>query len=127
MDNESPNFVGDESHGFVPHPLPKAASKHLSEQAVTGMLKLVTEATKRNCPDALVDPADAQQYVLEEGPCLTPWVTCETVLVDVVGLDPRWTHRSARVGALETIASITIFMTSALHCCAGSGELPGSH
>ncbi len=40
--------------------------------------------------DAIVRRADALQYDLGQGPCLTAWATQQSVLVHDVARDPRW-------------------------------------
>ncbi|MDQ2625055.1 MAG: GAF and ANTAR domain-containing protein [Actinomycetota bacterium] len=40
--------------------------------------------------DPLVEAADALQYALEEGPCLTAWRSRSVVLVRDAGVDRRW-------------------------------------
>ncbi len=40
--------------------------------------------------DPLVEAADAAQYSLDEGPCLTAWQSRSVVLVRDVATDPRW-------------------------------------
>jgi GAF domain-containing protein len=47
--------------------------------------------------DALVERADALQYELGEGPCLTAWEQHSTVRVDDVRKDRRWPGWSAAV------------------------------
>ena len=44
--------------------------------------------------------ADALQYELGQGPCLTAWATEETVFVDDVRTDPRWPQWSAAMSSL---------------------------
>ncbi|RDV09434.1 ANTAR domain-containing protein [Arthrobacter sp. RT-1] len=40
--------------------------------------------------DAMVEQADAIQYSLGEGPCLTAWASEEVVIIDDVHTDERW-------------------------------------
>lgn len=51
--------------------------------------------------DAIVERADALQYQLGQGPCLTAWATQESVLVHDVAADPRWPDWSAAVRDLS--------------------------
>jgi GAF domain-containing protein len=46
---------------------------------------------------ALVQEADARQYQLNEGPCLTAWAEQVTVRIDDVDYDPRWPRWSEAV------------------------------
>ena len=47
--------------------------------------------------DAMVKRADALQYELGQGPCLTAWATQQSVLVHDVATNPRWPDWSAAV------------------------------
>jgi len=50
--------------------------------------------------DPLVEAADAVQYRLDEGPCLTAWRTRGTVRIDDVATDGRWPRWAAAVAPL---------------------------
>lgn len=106
-----------------------AAGLLLTEKTVTETLKLITEAANLSFPsavgagvtlidvnarktsmaasNALVEQADALQYVLEQGPCLTAWATGETVVVDDISIDPRWPQWSKAVAPLEVLSSLS--------------------
>ncbi|MDQ0632470.1 GAF domain-containing protein [Arthrobacter pascens] len=56
--------------------------------------------TSAGFTDAIVERADALQYELGQGPCLTAWAAEETVVVDDVLTDPRWPEWSAAVSSL---------------------------
>ncbi|WP_054011429.1 GAF and ANTAR domain-containing protein [Arthrobacter sp. ERGS1:01] len=112
----------------------RASGLLLSEKTVAETLKLITEAAKLSFPDAvgagvtlidenarkismaasdpIVEEADALQYALEEGPCLTAWATGETVVVDDVATDPRWPRWSQSVATLAVTACISVPMKS---------------
>jgi len=55
--------------------------------------------------DDLVERADALQYELDAGPCLTAWRDQVVVRIDEVGNDPRWPQWSQAVGSLG-VASV---------------------
>ncbi|MEK0156310.1 GAF and ANTAR domain-containing protein [Arthrobacter oryzae] len=46
--------------------------------------------TSHGATDRVVEEADALQYELGEGPCLTAWAAEESILVDDVRTDDRW-------------------------------------
>jgi len=91
----------------------------LSEQTVATALQLITSLAVDTLPgsigsgvsvrgingdevtsaatDRMVERADALQYELGQGPCLTAWHDGVIVRVDDVGTDPRWPLWSARV------------------------------
>lgn len=50
--------------------------------------------------NAAAEQADALQYELGEGPCLTAWATRDVVRVDDTRTDPRWPRWSEAVTAL---------------------------
>jgi GAF domain-containing protein len=56
--------------------------------------------TSSGATDRVVEQADALQYQLGQGPCLTAWAAEETVLVDDVLKDSRWPHWSGAVTSL---------------------------
>ncbi|MDR6505064.1 GAF and ANTAR domain-containing protein [Arthrobacter oryzae] len=56
--------------------------------------------TSYGATDRVVEQADALQYELGEGPCLTAWAAEEPILVDDVRTDERWPRWSAAVEQL---------------------------
>ncbi len=60
----------------------------------------------------LVEAADAVQYRLAEGPCLTAWLTRRAVRVDVVATDPRWPRWAQEVAALDVAAVLSAPMVA---------------
>lgn len=56
--------------------------------------------TSHGATDRVVEEADALQYELGEGPCLTAWAAEESILVDDVRTDDRWPRWSAAVQGL---------------------------
>ena len=55
-----------------------------------------------------VEQADALQYDLDEGPCLTAWRTSELVRIDDTGTDsrfPRWNSAAARLGVRSVLSA----------------------
>jgi GAF domain-containing protein len=56
--------------------------------------------TSSGATDRIVEQADAAQYELGQGPCLTAWATGETVVLDDVANDPRWPDWSAAMVGL---------------------------
>lgn len=47
--------------------------------------------------DSVVERADALQYELVQGPCLTAWATQESILIHDVATEARWPNWSAAV------------------------------
>lgn len=56
--------------------------------------------TSHGATDRVVEEADALQYELGEGPCLTAWAAEESILVEDVRTDDRWPRWSAAVQGL---------------------------
>jgi GAF domain-containing protein len=93
--------------------------------------------TSAGFTDRVVQRADALQYELGQGPCLTAWAAEETVLVDDVRTDPRWPQWSAAVSTLpirsvvsaalvtgkETIGALKIYAALPSAYDPGTGEL----
>jgi GAF domain-containing protein len=94
----------------------------LTEQKVDRAVQLLARAAKETIPgtmgaglslmdaqgrrtssaatDRVVEQADAAQYELGQGPCLTAWASEKTILVNDVHADPRWPDWSAAVSDL---------------------------
>src|SRR3954454_17628464 len=76
----------------------------LAETAIAGTagagVTIVDEQGRRSkaASNEIVEQADALQYELDEGPCLTAWRTRQLVRVDDTGTDPRFPRWSAPVG-----------------------------
>ncbi|MBT2532228.1 GAF and ANTAR domain-containing protein [Arthrobacter sp. ISL-48] len=68
--------------------------------------------TSAGFTDAIVERADALQYELGQGPCLTAWAADETVFVDDVMTDPRWPDWSAAVSSLPIRSVISTPLTT---------------
>lgn len=67
--------------------------------------------TSSGFTDRVVEQADARQYELGEGPCLTAWAAEETVLLEDVRTDQRWPEWSAVVSSLpvRSVVSAPLF------------------
>ncbi|TPV52716.1 GAF and ANTAR domain-containing protein [Pseudarthrobacter phenanthrenivorans] len=94
----------------------------LTQEKVENAVKLLAQAIKESMPgspgtgvslldpegrrtssgftDSLVEKADAAQYELGEGPCLTAWAAEEVVVIADVHSDGRWPLWAAAVAAL---------------------------
>ncbi len=71
---------------------------------------VVDEHGKRSraASDRLVEQADALQYELDEGPCLTAWRTRELVRIDDTTTDvrwPRWNDAAGRLGVRSVLSA----------------------
>ena len=72
--------------------------------------------TSAGFTDHVVKQADALQYELGLGPCLTAWAAEETVLVDDVRTDPRWPQCSAAVATLPIRSVVSAPLISGKEC-----------
>jgi hypothetical protein len=101
----------------------------LTEETVAHALRLITDAATEAIPgavgagvslinssglqqtaaasDAVVAVADALQYELGEGPCITAWASGETVVVEDVSLDRRWKRWSAAAAELGISSAVS--------------------
>jgi GAF domain-containing protein len=68
--------------------------------AGVSLLDVQGRRTSYGATDRVVEQADALQYDLGEGPCLTAWAAEESILVEDVRTDDRWPRWSAAVQSL---------------------------
>lgn len=102
----------------------------LTEEKVDHAVQLLARAVKESIPgtvgagvsildtqarpvssgftDTVVERADALQYQLGQGPCLTAWATQESVLIHDVAADPRWPDWSAAVQDLSIRSVVSV-------------------
>ncbi len=71
---------------------------------------VVDEHGKRSraASNQVAEQADARQYELDEGPCLTAWRTQEIVRVDDTATDtrwPRWNETAGRLGVRSVLSA----------------------
>jgi GAF domain-containing protein len=62
----------------------------------------------RAASNAATEEADALQYELDEGPCLTAWRTREVVRIDDTTTDgrwPRWNEAASRLGVRSVLSA----------------------
>ncbi|WP_224049795.1 GAF and ANTAR domain-containing protein [Arthrobacter sp. NicSoilB4] len=101
----------------------------LTEETVARALRLITDAATEAIPgaigagvslinssglrqttaasDAVVAAADALQYDLGEGPCITAWASGESVVVEDLALDRRWQRWSPAAATLGISSSVS--------------------
>lgn len=72
--------------------------------------------TSAGFTDRVVERADALQYELGQGPCLTAWAAEETMLVDDVQADPRWPEWSAAVADLPVRSVVSTPLIAEKEC-----------
>jgi GAF domain-containing protein len=72
--------------------------------------------TSTGFTDRVVKQADALQYELGQGPCLTAWAAEETVLIDDVWADPRWPLWSSAIAALPVRSVVSTPLISGKEC-----------
>jgi GAF domain-containing protein len=111
-----------------------AAGLLLTESTVAETLKLITAVAKSSVPyalgagvtlidgdarmtsaassDVLVERADALQYELEQGPCLSAWASGDTIVVQDIASDERWPDWSVAVASLRVASSISVPLKS---------------
>ena len=108
----------------------RASRLLLTEDTVAHALKLITDAATAAIPgaagagvslldgsghrrtaaasDGAVHQADALQYELGEGPCITAWASGESVLAGNLDADhrwPRWVPAAAALGVSSSVSS----------------------
>ncbi|AUI51816.1 GAF and ANTAR domain-containing protein [Arthrobacter crystallopoietes] len=72
--------------------------------------------TSNGATDRVVEEADALQYQLGQGPCLTAWAAEETVIIQDVATEPRWPQWSAAVASLPIRSVISTALISQNEC-----------
>lgn len=91
------------------------AARDLIDSAAGAGVSLLDESGRRTttaATDRLVEAADAIQYELDQGPCLSAWATESLQRVDDTATDTRWPDWS-RAAAASGIASV--LSTPVLH------------
>jgi GAF domain-containing protein len=86
------------------------AARDVIPGALGAGVTLITEGspTSTGATDAAVARADALQYELGEGPCLTAWAGSAAVLVGDVRTDPRWPRWSEAVAEIPVRSSLSV-------------------
>lgn len=72
--------------------------------------------TSTGATDQVVLEADAAQYDLNQGPCLTAWATERTVLVHEASTDDRWPDWSRSVAGLSLQSVISSPLMAGTRC-----------
>jgi GAF domain-containing protein len=86
----------------------------LAEATIAGTtgagVTIVDEHGKRSraASNRLVEQADALQYELDEGPCLTAWGTRQLVRIDDTATDPRWPRWNGAAAGLGVRAVLSV-------------------
>jgi GAF domain-containing protein len=94
----------------------------LAVEAIPGSVgagvTLVDPRGKRStaASDALVERADALQYELDAGPCLTAWRDRVVVRIDDVPADPRWRQWADAVAPLGVSSVLSVPLLSGADC-----------
>lgn len=121
--------VGSSIGEDLGHVVARASGLLLSGHAVEAVLRLLTATAVHTVPaasgagltvtapdgsrrtaagtSAEVETADAVQYALGEGPCLTAWAERRTVRVDDVARDGRWPRWAAAVTPLGVASTLS--------------------
>lgn len=111
----------------------------LTEDTVSKAVELLADAAKESIPgtlgagvsvmdeqgrrtsfgatDDIVMQADALQYELGEGPCITAWATTGTVRSDDLAAEERWTlwtPRAAALGVRSVLSAPMVFRTESV-------------
>lgn len=100
-----------------------ARAIRLSVPAATGagvsLLDSRGRRTSSGSTNEIVKRADALQYSLGQGPCLSAWAAEETVIVEDIASDSRWPEWSAAVKSLP-VRSVVSTPLIAEHGCIGA-------
>lgn len=93
---------------------------------------LVDQHGKRSlaASDEVVERADALQYELDEGPCLTAWQTRQVVRMDDTTTDdqwPRWNQAAAKLGVRSVLSAPLLAGDEAVGAMKVYSERPGNY
>lgn len=72
--------------------------------------------TSNGATDRVVEEADALQYQLGQGPCLTAWAAEETVIIQDVRTDLRWPQWSAAAASLPIRSVVSTPLITEKEC-----------
>jgi GAF domain-containing protein len=122
----------------------------LSQETMSTALRLVTSLATETLPsalgsgvtlldadgkritaqatDSLVEQADALQYELDEGPCLTAWASRAVVRIDDLATEtrwPAWVARARRLGMAATLSAPLIAANEAIGALKVYAASPG--
>jgi GAF domain-containing protein len=86
------------------------AARDVIPGALGAGITLIAEGlpTSTGTTDTVVARADALQYELDEGPCLTAWADSAPVLIEDVRTDPRWPRWSDAVAEVPIRSSLSV-------------------
>ena len=92
------------------HMLARAVKESLPGTAGVGVSLLDSRGRRlsNGFTDAVVKRADAAQYELGLGPCLTAWASEEIVIVDDIAADDRWPEWAAAVHGLPLRSVVSV-------------------
>ena len=92
------------------HMLARAVKESLSGTAGAGVSLLDSRGRRLSSgfTDTVVKQADAAQYEIGHGPCLTAWAAEETVIVDDIATDGRWPEWAAAVSKLPVRSLVSV-------------------
>jgi GAF domain-containing protein len=88
------------------------------------------QKTTAGASDEIAERADALQYELEEGPCLTAWAERTLVRVDDLDHDerwPRWARMARPLGVHATLSAPLVAGDTALGAIKVYGERPHAY
>jgi GAF domain-containing protein len=93
---------------------------------------VVDEQGKRSraASNPWVERADALQYELDEGPCLTAWRSGELVRIDDTTTDgrfPRWNEWAARLGVRSVLSAPLVAAGESIGAMKVYGERPSTY
>ena len=86
--------------------------------------------TSSGSTDEIVTAADALQYELGSGPCLTAWASEKTVIVDDARTDPRWPEWGRAVADLPVRSVVSAPLLGSRECIGALkiySDQPGSY
>lgn len=114
------------------HTIATLAVTTLPGTAAAGLTLVDSQGRKTTAgaSDEVTERADALQYELEEGPCLTAWAERTLVHVDDVEHDerwPRWARAVRPLGVQSTLSAPLVAGDTALGAIKVYGDRPGAY
>lgn len=125
-------LLSQETVGTALHTIATLAATTLPGTVAAGVTLVDAQGRKTTAgaSDSVTERADALQYELEEGPCLTAWEQRAVVHVDDVEHDerwPRWARAVRPLGVRSTLSAPLVAGEVGLGAIKVYGEQPGTY
>jgi GAF domain-containing protein len=124
-------LLSREASTHAVHQLAQVARDLIGSAAGAGVSLLETDGQKMTtaATDRLVEAADALQYEIGEGPCLSAWATATVQRIDDTAVDthwPVWSAAAARLGVRSMLSTPLVVRGDTLGALKVYATTPGA-